>query len=168
MKSLNAKKITVLSLMISVGIVLQIAEGMLSAFIIPGGKLGVANIVTVGTLFYLGGGGGILVALLRSTLGSLLYGGVSAIPYSVGGAVVSALSMWGCKKLFYPKLSVVGISVVGAFFHNLTQIVVASVIFGSLSLFSYLPVLTVLGTVGGVITGYGAKIFCSKTGLIKK
>ncbi len=168
MKKISAKKITVLSLMISVGIVLQIAEGMLSAFIIPGGKLGFANIATVWTLFYLGGGGSILVALLRSTLGCFLYGGVSAIPYSVGGAVISALFMWLFKKLFYPKLSEVGISVVGAFFHNLTQIIVASVIFGSLSLFSYLPVLTILGCIGGVISGYGAKIFCHKTGLIKR
>ncbi len=168
MKSLNTKKITYLALMVSIGIVLQIAEGMFDAFIVPGGKLGIANIVTVSAMFYLGSLEGVLVALIRSILGCILYGGISAMPYSVGGAVVSAIAMCTAKKLFYPRLSIVGLSVIGAFFHNLTQIAVASLIFDSLSLFTYLPVLTILGCIGGVITGYGAKIFCQKTGLINR
>ena len=163
----TSKKIVITAFLVSLGTVLQIVEGMFNVFIVPGGKLGVANIVSLTDLFISGGENAVLVSVLRAFLGSMLYGGVSTLPYSAGGAVVSSLAMWGAKKLFYPRLSVVGISVVGAFFHNLTQIVVASVIFGSIHLFYYLPVLTIVGTIGGVLTGYVAQLFCKKTGLIK-
>ena len=162
-----SKKVVITGFLIAVGIVLQIAEGMFNAFVIPGGKVGIANIVSLIDLFVMGSGNALLVAVLRAFLGSIIYGGVSTIPYSVGGAVVSVIAIIFAKKMFYPKLSLIGISVVGAFFHNLTQILVATAIFKSFSLFYYLPVLTIVGTIGGILTGYVAMLFCKKAGLIK-
>ncbi|MBE7011447.1 MAG: Gx transporter family protein [Ruminococcaceae bacterium] len=166
-KMTASKKLVITAFLVSVGMVLQIVEGMLDVFIVPGGKLGVANIVSLVDLFMLGGPNSIGVAAMRGFLGSMVYGGVSTLPYSLGGAVVSAVAMWIVKAAFYPKLSLVGISVIGAFFHNLTQIVVAIVVFGSFGLLCYLPVLTIVGTIGGVLTGYLAQLFCRKAGLIK-
>ena len=167
-KMTNGSKIIITALMVSVGIVLQIVESMFDVFAVPGGKLGLSNMATLIDIFILGGGNGVLVAFLRSLLGCILYGGVPAMPYSISGAVLSALCMWGLKSAFYPKLSQIGISVMGAFVHNTAQILVAVIIFKSTSLLSYLPVLVIIGTLGGVATGYGAKIFCQKAGLSQK
>ncbi len=164
----ESKKIVITALMVSVGIVLQIVESMFDIFAVPGGKLGLSNVATLVDIFILGGGNGVLVAFLRSFLGCILYGGVPAMPYSVCGAVFSALCMWGLKSAFYPKLSHVGISVLGAFVHNTAQIAVAVAIFKSTSLLSYLPVLVIIGTIGGAATGYGAKIFCQKAGITEQ
>ncbi len=160
-----ARKTVIIALLTAVGIVLQIAESMFNVLAVPGGKIGLANISALLCLFIIGGKSSVLVALLRSFLGCILYGGVMAMPYSVGGAVLSALCMWAVKRAFYPKLGFAGISVLGAFVYNLAQIIVAVIIFKSVSLFSYLPVLTVIGTAGGVVTGASAMIFCKKTGL---
>lgn len=167
-KMTTAKKLVITALMISLGTTLQVIESMFNVFAVPGGKIGLANIVTVIDIFLLGGMNGTVVAILRGFLGAVLYGGISAMPYSVCGAMFSALVMWGGKKAFYPKLGVVGISVIGAFFHNLAQVTVASLIFKSPYLFMYLPVLTIVGTIGGILTGLGAQLFCKKTGLIQK
>ncbi len=161
----SSRRIVTIALLVCIGVVLQITESMFSVFSVPGGKIGLANISAIICLFLLGGKNSVLVAFLRSLLGCLLYGGVMAMPYSVSGAVLSALCMWGLKSAFYPKLSKIGISVLGAFVYNLAQIAVAVLIFKSLSLFSYLPVLIIIGTIGGAVTGFGAEIFCKKTGL---
>ena len=165
---LNAsKKLVITAFLVALGIVLQIVEGMFNVFSVPGGKLGIANIVSLVDLFLFSGGNAVTVAFIRAVLGSFLYGGINTLPYSLCGAIFATYAMWGAKVAFYPKLSIVGISVVGAFFHNLAQIVVATVVFGSANLFYYLPVLTIVGTIGGVVTGYVAQLFCKKTGLIK-
>ncbi len=162
-----SKKIVITAFLVAVGTVLQIVEGMLNVFAIPGGKIGIANIVSLIDMFVIGSGNALLVSVLRAFLGSILYGGVSTIPYSVCSATVSVMAMCGAKRMFYPKLSIIGISIIGAFFHNLMQILVATVVFKSLSLFYYFPVLTIIGTIGGILTGYVSQLFCKKAGLIK-
>ncbi len=162
-----SRRIVVIALLTCIGIVLQIVEGMFDIFLVPGGKIGLANISALICLFILDGKSSVLVAFLRSFLGCLLYGGVPAMPYSMGGAILSAVAMWGLKAAFYPKLSQIGISMLGAFVHNAMQIIVAVIIFKSVKLFSYLPVLVLIGTIGGIVTGVGAKIFCKKIGIDK-
>lgn len=160
----GVKKTVITALLVCIGIVLQIAESMFDIFVVPGGKIGLANIATLLGIFIFGGANGTVIAFLRALLGCILYGGVPAIPYSISGAVLSALCMWGLKEAFYPRLSCVGISVLGAFVHNAAQIAVAVVIFQSAKLFTYLPVLVIIGTLGGILTGVGAKVFLRKTG----
>ena len=162
-----SKKVVITGFLVAVGTVLQIVEGMFNVFAIPGGKIGIASIVSLIDLFIMGGGNAFLVAVLRAISGSILYGGIGTLPYSLGGAVVSVVAMIASKRVFYPKLSLIGISIIGAFFHNLMQILVATVIFKSLDLFYYFPVLTIVGTIGGMLTGYAAMLFCKKIGLIK-
>ncbi len=164
-KMTEAKKTVITALLVCVGIVLQIAEGMFDIFVVPGGKIGLANVATLLGIFIFGGARGTVIAFLRALLGCILYGGVPAMPYSISGAVLSALCMWGLKKAFYPRLSCIGISALGAFVHNGAQIVVAAVIFQSAKLFTYLPVLVIIGTLGGILTGIGTKVFLRKTGL---
>ena len=158
----KTKRIGIMAMFISVGLVLQYAESRLIVTNVPGGKLGLANVVSIINIFMFGGGNALVIASLRAVLGCLFSGGLTALPYSLAGAFFSTLAMCGIKKLFYPKVSMIGISVTGAAVHNLAQISVASVVFSSGYVFSYLPVLLIVAAVSGIATGYAAELIYGK------
>ncbi len=159
----KTKKLTVLSLFIAIGLVLQYMEGKVLISPIPGGKLGLSNIVSILNIFMFGGKNSLTIAVIRSLLGSLLFGGVMTVPYSVSGAVLSTLAMWGIKHFYYPKVSIIGISIVGAAVHNSAQLIVAAIFYGSIYVFSYLPVLLITALISGFVTGFVTHIFISRT-----
>ncbi len=164
MKNLKykTKDYVIMALMVSLGIVLQIVDNMLNFIAIPGGRLGLSNIVTLMNIFVFGGLNAFFISLLRAMLGSLLYGGVSSLLYSFFGALFSVLAMWIVKSFFYPKVSEIGISVIGAFFHNFAQVLVAIATFENASLFSYLAPLTVVSVFAGTFTGFQVKLLNNK------
>ncbi len=151
-----------MAMFVSVGLVLQYVESRIIITPVPGGKLGLANIVSIINIFVLGGKNAILISVLRSFLGTIISSGVSALPYSLFGTFFSTVSMCLLKKYIFPKVSVVGMSVVGASVHNVVQIIVASVTFSSLYIFSYLPFLLIISLISGTVTGYGAHIFMER------
>jgi heptaprenyl diphosphate synthase len=56
--------------------------------------------------------------------------------------------------IFYPKfLSIVGISIIGGVIHNLGQLLVAALIAKSWYIMLYLPILTVMGILAGILVG---------------
>jgi heptaprenyl diphosphate synthase len=54
-------------------------------------------------------------------------------------------------------ISPVGVSITGAVFHNLGQLLAACAVLGSAYVFSYLPVLLVSGAVTGLLVGLAVK-----------
>ncbi len=161
-KFTDAKKITILSLFVAIGLVLQYVESKILITPVPGGKLGLCNIVSITNIFMFGGSNALAVAVVRSLLGSLLFGGIMTAPYSISGAVLSTVTMWLLKHFFYPKISIIGISISGALVHNISQIIVAFIFYKSIYVFSYLPMLLILALVSGVITGYTTYFFAKR------
>lgn len=153
------RKIGIMAIFISIGIILQYIENRILITPIPGGKLGLGNVVSIINIFMFGGSNAMIVAVLRAFLGTMLMGGASALPYSVAGAVLSTSGMILVKNRLYPKVSMIGISVVGATLHNFSQVCVAAIFFSSGYVFSYLPLLLVVAVVSGVSTGYVSHIF---------
>lgn len=161
-RSSKSFKLTVMALFVAIGLVLQYAEGLLIVTTVPGGKLGLCNIVSIINIFMFGGTNALGIAFVRSLLGGLISGGAISTVYSVAGAVFSTIAMSAVKKYMYPKFSMVGISVVGATVHNLTQITVAVLFYKSIYLFSYVPLLMVFATASGCITGIAAQIISKR------
>jgi len=168
----RTKRLVLSSILIALGIGLQIAESMFFIPInIPGGKLGLANIVTVVILYLFDAKTAFACAVLRSFLGSILYGGVTSAVYSVSGAVFAWLMMAISKRMSNGNLTQIGVSVIGAFSHNAAQVFVASVVLSNVWIFTYLPILGVASCITGVFTGYGARYavkYLEKTGLCRK
>ena len=162
-KFTKTKKVIILSLFVAIGLVLQYVESKIILSPIPGGKLGLCNIVSIINIFMFGGKSALIIALIRSLLGSLIFGGAMTVPYSVSGAVFSTVAMWSLKRFFYPKVSLVGISILGAAVHNISQIAVAAIFYGSIYVFSYMPMLIITAVVSGFVTGSMAQIFTSRT-----
>jgi len=161
-RSSKSFKLIIMALFVAIGLVLQYAEGLLIITTVPGGKLGLCNIVSIINIFMFGGVNAIGISFVRSLLGGLISGGAISTVYSVTGAVFSTIAMSAAKRFLYPGLSIIGISVIGAVVHNIVQIIIAVLFYRSIYLFSYVPILLVLATVSGCITGLAAQILSNR------
>lgn len=155
---LHIKKLVISALLVSLGIGLQIAESMIPLPInLPGGKLGLANIVTVILLYTFDIKTALICAVMRAFLGSLLYGGVSGAVYSVAGAVFASVMMNAAMRMSRGALTETGISVIGAVSHNIAQVSVACVIMSNVWIYTYLPILGIASCITGAFTGYASR-----------
>ena len=152
----KTKRIVILSLLVAIAIVLHAVEALLPmSLVIPGAKLGLANIVTLFALLYFGFKDGMVVLLLRITIASLLMGTFLTIGFflSLTGGLISFLIMGYIYYFHYPRFSVIGISVIGAAFHNLGQVIVAILLIENWRLIFYLPYLLLISLPTGVFIG---------------
>lgn len=152
----DTRKLVFFSLLIAMGLSLHVVEGMIPLpFPFPGVKLGLANVVTLVALYFYGLREGLAVALLRVVVGSLVSGMFLSPGFflSLSGALCSTLVMYFVLHSVM-KFSIKGTSVAGAISHNMAQLLTAVFIIQSKSIFYYLPVLLVAGTVTGLVTGH--------------
>lgn len=147
-----AKRIAYLGMFTALAMVLGWLESLVPLVpVVPGMKLGLANVVTIVVLYRFGwkeAGG---VNLLRVGLSSVLFGNLSLFLYSLAGAVLSLVVMTLLKKS--DKFSMPVVSVTGGIMHNIGQLVMAILLIENRSLLYYLPVLMISGMVSGVLIG---------------
>ncbi|MBN2853190.1 MAG: Gx transporter family protein [Clostridia bacterium] len=122
-------------------------------FGIPGVKLGLANIVSLVAIFILGPVPALMIQIGRILLAGLMFGSGVSIFYSLSGGMLSILIMILIYKTDMPKVTIIGLSTVGAVFHNIGQILVAALIVKSLNIAYYLPILMVSGVITGIFVG---------------
>lgn len=151
----NLKEIMQMSMLISLGITLQIAESFIAVpFFLPGVKLGLANIVTIIALYVFGMKEALKIGFMRIFLASILRNGLGInFLFSLSGMIFSLLVSGVLKK--FGKMSVSGVSMAGANFHVTAQIITASFIYRTDLLYiSYLPYMLLITLITGLITGY--------------
>ena len=124
---------------------------------IPGIKLGLANTVLLYAIYLLDTRSAFVLMILKVGLSGLLYSGVSAMMFSLGGGLCSLVMMLLVKKLGSGNVSIIGVSVVGAVFHNVGQTAVAALMVNTAALMGYVPFLLVAAVVTGVLTGIAGK-----------
>jgi heptaprenyl diphosphate synthase len=141
-------------MVISASLVLHVVEGMLPVpFTVPGIKLGLANIVTLIAIMFFSFKDVLLIVIIRCLMGSIFGGSISAFLFSVTGGVLSAVVMWFFYKKLDKYFSIIGISTVGAIFHNVGQLLMASIIIEDVRIYGYLPVLMISSVVTGIFIG---------------
>ena len=118
---------------------------------IPGVKLGLANLVVVIALYRIGVKEAYVLSIVRVILAGFLFGNLFAILYSLAGGLLSLTVMAFLKKT--DKFSVLGVSMAGGVFHNIGQLIMATIVLESLSITYYLPVLMISGIVTGLLIG---------------
>jgi|WetSurMetagenome_2_1015567.scaffolds.fasta_scaffold08970_6 heptaprenyl diphosphate synthase len=157
MKSLTTpKQVARVGFLTSVGIALFVLESLVP-LPVPFLKLGFANISSVVTLELLGGPPMFLVVILRVVAGSLLTGALFTPGFvlAVSGGLASACSMAVVHRLGGRLFSAVGISLVGATTHVVTQLLVVRALFvQNEGVMVLLPVLLLSGIVGGLTVGW--------------
>lgn len=155
---MRTKSMAVFALLCALALVIGYFETFVSFFwVVPGGKIGLANIITMVVFCLLGTKSALIFGSLRSLLSALLYSGFFAFFYSLAGTVMSVLSMAAAKKLLKRRVSEIGISVIGAVFFNLGQLTVCATVLNSMEIFRYFPALLTVSAIAGSITGYAAQ-----------
>lgn len=154
----KTSKIVYIGLLVSQALVLHIIERSIPVpFITPGAKLGLANLITVIALYTLDNKkDAFLVLFLRLILSTIFGGNLSSFMYSVSGGILSFFSMIIIKELFKDKVSIIGVSSTGAIFHNVGQLIIASLIVKNIGVMLYLPILSTMGIGTGIFVGITA------------
>lgn len=150
------KQITVCGVFTALALCTAILESLLpiQAFIpLPGLKLGLANVISVYVLYYMGKWQAFCVTLCRCLISAILFGTVTSFAFSICGGVLSLLSSVLLKKFVNDKVSFIGVCVVGAGCHNIGQIAVSCFMFKTVAVYAYLPPLLLASVICGIITG---------------
>ena len=152
---MKTKKLTLLALLSAIALTIFMLEAQIPSPVpIPGVKLGLANIVTVFTVFVLGPKEGAAVLAVRIFLGAVFAGNMNALIFSLLGGFSAMLVMILLSKSRH--LSIYGVSVGGAAAHNCGQIAAACLTLGSMAPLYYLPILLGASLITGAVTGVAA------------
>ena len=159
---MKTKKLTLLALLSAIALTIFLVEAQIPALVpIPGVKLGLANIVTVFTVFVLGPREGAAVLFVRIFLGAVFAGNFSTIFYSAAGGVCAiGVTILLRKILINKQLWVAGC--LGAVAHSIGQMAMAVLLTGTPSLAVYLPVMIAISIVTGLFTGLCAQFLVNR------
>ena len=153
MKS-SSKRVALLGLCTSLALILAYVEILLPPMFsaIPGIKIGLPNIVIIFVLYQFGIADAATVSFIRVAAVSMLFGNpVTTFAYSIAGALLSLVVMALLKKS--NLLSTIGVSVAGAVFHNVGQVLMAMILLGTAELGYYLIALSITGILSGIFVG---------------
>lgn len=154
---MKTKDITKIAILTSICVVISIIESYFTFIgdIIPGLKLGLANIVIIFTLYEYNFKTAITVSLVRVLIVALLRTvfGINFF-FSLSGAIFSIITMYLFKKT---KLSVIGISIIGSLFHSIGQVLVGVLFLNNYNVMYYLPYLLIFSIPTGIVIGIISK-----------
>lgn len=158
---MRTRKLTTLALLSAIALTIFMVEAQIPVLVpVPGVKLGLANIVTVFTVFVLGAKEGAAVLGVRIFLGAV-FGNFGTIFYSAAGGLLAILTTIVLKFVLREnQLWIAGC--LGAIAHSVGQMIVALWATGTPSLLIYLPVLTVCSIVTGLFTGLCAQLLVKR------
>ena len=164
---MKIRKLTTLGLLTAIALTIFMVEAQIPSVVpLPGVKLGLANIVTVFTVFALGSKDGALVLAARIFLGAVFSGNFSTIFYSAaGGACAIAVTILLRKLLKRDQLWVAGC--LGAIAHSIGQMAMAVLLLGTPSILVYLPVMIAISIITGLFTGFSAQFLVNRGNLWK-
>lgn len=149
---MKTKRITFLAMLVAISMVLSYLESLLpQIYIVPGIKLGLANIPVMFAVFKLKPSDALLISGIRIFLLSILFRSFLSFVFSITGGLMSIAFMLLFKRM--NTFSIMGISVIGGVTHNLGQILIAVFIVNTPGLLFYFPVLIITGTLAGIAIG---------------
>ncbi|NLJ70165.1 MAG: Gx transporter family protein [Clostridiaceae bacterium] len=149
---MKTKRITLLAMLIALSMVLSYLESLLpQVYIVPGIKIGLANIPVMFAIFKLKPSDALLISGIRIFLLAILFRNFLSFIFSITGGLMSIAFMLLFKKM--KTFSIMGISVIGGVAHNLGQILIAVFVVNTPGLLFYLPILIIAGTLAGIVIG---------------
>jgi heptaprenyl diphosphate synthase len=156
---MNTKKIATFSMLLALSVALSLIESMVPFIggMIPGVKLGLANTVIIFAIYMFSFKDAITLSMLRVFLLGIIKGTIFTPPFyfSLSGAVFSIVFMILVKK--YTKLSIVGVSIVGAVTHSIGQILMVSLLLNTFEIVFSLPLILLFSVPTGIVVGLSAK-----------
>lgn len=150
----NTKRLIRIAFFSAIALILGLIENSLPPLLAfaPGAKMGLANVVSLIAFIVLGATDAYAILLIRCILGSIFGGNISSLMYSIPAGMISLTIEIIMFKFLFPNISLISISFVGAIFHNLTQLVIASIIV-NFNLLAVLPFTLIASLIAGLFVG---------------
>jgi len=155
---MKTKRVALFGMLVALAFIFSYIEHLIPLPLPTGVKLGAANIVIICALYFLGFREAFAISMVRIVLSGFAFG-ISTVPYSLAGGILSLLAMALLKK--GKSFGITGVSVVGSVCHNIGQTLVAMILLGSKTGF-YFPVLLLSGIIAGVLIGIISGITVTK------
>ena len=136
---------------------------------IPFIRYGIANIPIMISLKIFPPGMTIVLVLLKIIGQGIITGTIFSyiFLFSLSSSLASGLAMIFIHKIFRDKISMIGVSVTGAFASNITQLIIAKYfIFGKAAIIMGPPII-LIGTVTSIFVGVFAESFISRSQWLK-
>lgn len=146
---MKTKKMALFGMLVALAFIFSYIEHLIPLPLPTGVKIGAANIVVLCALYMLGWKEAAAISFVRILLSGFAFG-ISTVPYSLAGGLLSLLCMVFLKKS--GKFGMTGVSVAGGVCHNIGQTLVAMALLGSNTAF-YFPILFFSGIVAGILIG---------------
>ncbi len=155
---MKTRRVALFGMLVALAFIFSYIEYLIPLPLPTGVKLGAANIVILCALYLLGEKEALVISLVRIVLSGFAFG-ISTVPYSLVGGLLSLLVMALLKRK--KLLGMTGISVAGSVCHNIGQTLVAMVLLGSKTIF-YFPMLFLAGIIAGVLIGIVSALVLKK------
>ena len=150
----GSRKLALLSIFLGCALIVGIVERSIPFdFFVPGVKLGLANVVILTAIYTFKFHEALILVVLKCVMISFFTGTFTSFIYSITGSLFSFFAMILLIIALKDKISPVGVSVVGAVFHNLGQITAASLVMRTMLVIAYLPILLISGVITGILVG---------------
>ena len=152
MRNFKSNRPAHIGMLFALALVLSFAESALAPVLglMPAMKLGLANIVVMYALIFLGRGPAYLLVVLKALFAFLVRGFTAGVLSFLGGTLSWVVL---CALLLWPgKINGYLFSACGALAHNAGQLLGAAVLLSSSAAIGYAPVLMVAALVMGGIT----------------
>ncbi len=148
----RTKQLALTGLLFAAALVLSLVENALPPLIpVPGVKLGLPNIIVMHSLFFLDKGRAYAIMALKALFVVITRGPIAGL-LSFCGGFLSITVMVILLYIGKERISYLLISICGAVSHNLGQYIAICIIYTSLNLWVYLPVLVIAGVIAGIVT----------------
>ncbi len=148
--SKKIRKISETALLMALMIIFSILENLIPPlpFMIPGAKIGIANIVIMYSVVSKERGQAFFLVISKALFA--LFRGLTAAFLSLCGGVLSLLIVYLLILFFKEDVSYMMLCVCSAVFHNLGQFFAISILFGSFVMLPYLLPLIIFGLLAGI------------------
>lgn len=156
MRNSKAQKVALIGVLFALAMVLSFIEGTVAPLLglPPGVKPGLANIVVMYAVLFIGKKEALFLVLLKSFF-AMLTRGVIAGSLSLGGGLLSLAVLIALLSIKKIKLSMLIVSSSSAICHNVGQLLVLTfIVTASPYSLYYLPVLLISGLIMGAVTSF--------------
>lgn len=151
------KKITYIAILACLASIFSLLDRYISNLLFPyltGVKIGIANIIVLIAIQNFDFKDNVIIIILKSLLGNLLFFGLISYVISQVASIISFLVMYLIYKYFKKFVSMIGISILGGMSHTLTQLIVISLMYSlGTSVYAYGLPLLILSLLTSVIMG---------------
>ena len=158
----DTNKLVRMALLLAFALIINYLESLVPLPIpLPGVKIGLANCIGLMVLFcfskkdfvYFNILKVLMVALLRTGFGTAFF--ISSI-----GTFLSTIATLLIYR--FTRASIYGLSIIGALFHSLGQVLMVMLLYSNVYMINYLPLLEVISIISGCLTAFISAMLLEK------